>query len=189
MGAEAPPLIATRHECHGARAARTVCLLRECEMTSGKRQRKARVCLAASAGGHASALIKLQQCWEGMDCFSVTTSPLVEKLFAQFGRVYVVNESNRQHPLEVLKTIARCTKIALAERPTVIITTGAAVGCIMALLSKVIGARIVWVDSIANTEHLSLSGRLVRPFADLVLTQWPEVAKRHRSVEYVGHIL
>lgn len=171
------------------KAASTSRLLRKNELTGAKMQRKVRVCLAASAGGHASALIKLQKCWEGMDCFSVTTSSLVEKQFAKFGRVYVVNESNRQHPVEVLKTIARCMKITLTERPTVIISTGAAVGCIMALLSRATGARIVWIDSIANTERLSLSGRLVKPFADLILTQWPDVAKRHRSVEYVGPIL
>jgi len=148
-----------------------------------------RVCLATSAGGHASALMKLQRCWEGMDCFFVTTSKVVEKQLAKYGRVYVVDESNRQHPFRVLRTLTGCVKITLRERPTVIISTGAAVGCIMALLGRLMGARIAWVDSIANTEDLSLSGRLVRPFADLVLTQWPDVAKRHRGVEYVGRIL
>jgi len=152
-------------------------------------ERKVRVCLAASAGGHASALLKLHQCWEGMDCFSVTTSPVVEKQFARFGRVYVVEECNRRHPLRVLRALAQCVKIAFTERPAVIISTGAAVGCMMAYLGKLMGARIAWIDSIANTERLSLSGRLVRPFADLTLTQWPDVAQRYKSVEYVGHIL
>jgi UDP-N-acetylglucosamine:LPS N-acetylglucosamine transferase len=151
--------------------------------------REMRVCLAASAGGHASALLKLHRCWEGLDCFAVTTSKVLEKQFAKYGRVYVVEESNRLHPLKVLRTLAGCVKIVLRERPAVILSTGAAVGCIMALLGRSLGARIAWVDSIANTEHLSLSGRLVRPFADLVLTQWPEVAQRHKGVEYVGYIL
>jgi UDP-N-acetylglucosamine:LPS N-acetylglucosamine transferase len=152
-------------------------------------EREMRVCLAASAGGHASELMKLQRCWEGMNCFSVTTSKVMEKQLAQYGRVYVVADSNRQHPIKVLRTMTGCVKIVLRERPAVIISTGAAVGCIMALLGRLMGARIAWVDSIANTEHLSLSGRLVRPFADLVLTQWPDVAKRHKGVEYVGRIL
>ena len=152
-------------------------------------ERNVRVCLAASAGGHASALIKLQRSWEGMDCFAVTTSEVVKKQFAKYGRVYVVDESNRQHPVRVLRALIRCAKITFRERPTVILSTGAAVGCMMALLGKLTGARIAWIDSIANTEHLSLSGRLVRPFADLVLTQWPEVAQHHKGVEYVGHIL
>ncbi len=151
--------------------------------------RKVRVCLAASAGGHTSQLMKLRQCWDGLDCFSVTTSAAVQKQLAQFGRVYVVGESNRQHPLRVLRTLVCCARIVIAERPAVIVSTGAAVGCLMAFLGKLIGARVAWIDSIANTERLSLSGRLVRPFADLVLTQWPEVARQYRSVEYVGYIV
>ncbi len=108
---------------------------------------------------------------------------------ARHGRVYVVPESNRMQPLRILKTLARCIKIVIAERPDAIVTTGAAVGCIMAFLGKLSGAHVAWIDSIANSERLSLSGRLAKPFADLVLTQWPELAKRYKSVEYVGHVL
>ncbi len=108
---------------------------------------------------------------------------------AQYGRVYVVPESNRRQPLRILKTLVNCVRIVIVERPDAIITTGAAVGCILAFLGKLSGARVAWIDSIANAERLSLSGRMVKPFADLVLTQWPELAKQHKSVEYVGHIL
>ncbi len=148
-----------------------------------------RVCLAASAGGHASELMKLANCWKGQDCFFVTTSHVVQRQMAQHGRVYVVPESNRRQPLRVLKTLLRCVKILRTERPDAVVTTGAAVGCIMAFLGWLSGAKVAWIDSIANSECLSLSGRLARPFADLVLTQWPELAKRYKSVEYVGHVL
>jgi UDP-N-acetylglucosamine:LPS N-acetylglucosamine transferase len=148
-----------------------------------------RICLAASAGGHVSQLARLESCWKGWDCFFVTTSRLVERQLARFGRVYVVEESNRQHPIRVLRTLISCVKVVFLERPAVVISTGAAVGCLMALLGKLVGTRIIWIDSIANMERLSLSGRLVRPFADLILTQWPEVAQQYKSVEYVGHIL
>jgi len=89
-------------------------------------QRSARICLAASAGGHASQLMRLQSCWTGMDCFSVTTSAAVRRQWVRFGRVYIVEESNRQHPLKVLRTLVSCGRITLVERPAVIITTEAA---------------------------------------------------------------
>jgi len=50
------------------------------------------------------------------------------------------------------------------------------------------GARTIWIDSIANTERMSLSGRLSRPFAQLWLTQWPEVSDR-TGATYVGAVL
>lgn len=134
-------------------------------------------------------MMKLADCWKGQDCFFVTTSRVVERHMAQYGRVYVVPESNRRQPFRILKTLVNCVRIVIVERPDAIITTGAAVGCILAFLGKLSGARVAWIDSIANAERLSLSGRMVKPFADLVLTQWPELAKQHKSVEYVGHIL
>ena len=48
---------------------------------------------------------------------------------------------------------------------------------------------MIWIDSIANTRVLSMSGRMIRPFADLILSQWPEVAARYRHVEYAGEVL
>lgn len=152
-------------------------------------RRKVRVCLAASAGGHASELVKLERSWAGLDCFFVTTSSVVERQLARFGRVYVVNESNRKQPLRVLKALVSCLRIVTVQRPDVVISTGASIGCLMAIFGRLTGARVVWIDSIANAEQLSLSGRIVRPFADLVLTQWPDVAKRYKSVEYAGQVI
>ncbi|MBN1256111.1 MAG: UDP-N-acetylglucosamine--LPS N-acetylglucosamine transferase, partial [Planctomycetes bacterium] len=37
---------------------------------------------------------------------------------------------------------------------------------------KLIGAKTIWVDSIANGGELSLSGKLAEKYADLWLTQW-----------------
>jgi UDP-N-acetylglucosamine:LPS N-acetylglucosamine transferase len=148
-----------------------------------------KVCLAASAGGHASQLMRLEQCWKGYPCFSITTSHAVKKHLARYGPVYVVDESNRQRPAKLLRALVSCIRIMRKERPGLVISTGAAAGCIACFVAKLAGARVIWVDSIANVERLSLSGRLIRPFADLVLTQWPDVAQKCKSVEYAGHIV
>ncbi len=150
---------------------------------------RTKVCLAVSAGGHASQLMRLEQCWKDLPCFSITTSRAMEKPLARYGPVYIVDESNRERPLKVLSALARCVQIVLKEKPALVISTGAAVGCLAAFVAKLTGARVIWVDSIANVERLSLSGRMIRPFADLVLTQWPEVAQKYKSVEYVGYIV
>jgi len=71
----------------------------------------------------------------------------------------------------------------------VVITTGSLPLAIFCFLGKLFGARIVWIDSIANVEKLSLSGSFVRRFADLFLTQWPEIAAKYRNVEYVGSLV
>ena len=44
-------------------------------------------------------------------------------------------------------------------------------------LARLVGARTVWVDSIANAEELSLSGQKASRIATLTLTQWPELGE------------
>ena len=154
-----------------------------------KQLKQLRICLAASAGGHISQLLKLAACWDGYKTFYVTTTEVVRDNLGKLGEVYVVGECNRQHPIRVLAVFLRCVRIIYKERPDVVISTGAAAGCILCFLGKLLGAKVVWIDSITNVERISLSGRMVRYIADLFLVQWPELAGRYEKVEYVGAVV
>jgi len=158
-----------------------------------KNKGKLRICLAASAGGHITQLLKLTASWNGYETFCVTTTEVLRNKLSKLGEVYVVGECNRQHPVRVIKVLLRCIRIAFRERPDVVISTGAAAGCILCFLCKMYGAKVVWIDSVTNVERISLSGRMVRHIADLFLVQWPELAGRYKSrykrVEYVGAII
>lgn len=151
-----------------------------------KREKKYRVCLTASAGGHTSQLLKLSESWRGYDTFWITTTDVLRQKLQKYGKVYVVGECNREHPLRVILVLMRCINVILRERPNVVISTGAAVGCIVCFLGKLLGAKLVWIDSITNVERISLSGRMVRYIADIFLVQWPELADRYKKIEYAG---
>lgn len=154
-----------------------------------KAQKPMKICLASSAGGHLSQLLKLEDSWAGHETLFITTTEVVRDKLSKFGRVYVVGECNREHSLQVILVLLRCIGVILRERPDVVISTGAAVGCIVCFLGKLLGARVVWIDSITNVERISLSGRMVRYIADLFLVQWPELAKQYSDVEYVGAVI
>lgn len=154
-----------------------------------KAQEPMKICLAASAGGHLSQLLKLAGCWQVHETFFITTTEVVREKLQKSGRVYVVGECNRQHPLRVIKVLLRCIRIVWREKPHVIISTGAAVGCITCFLAKLISAKIVWIDSITNVERISLSGRMVRHIADLFLVQWSELAEQYSNTEYIGTVI
>jgi UDP-N-acetylglucosamine:LPS N-acetylglucosamine transferase len=156
---------------------------------SGNKQKPLHICLAASAGGHISQLLKLASCWDGYKTFCVTTTEVMRDNLGKLGEVYVVGECNRQHPIRVIAVFFRCIRIILKEKPNVVISTGAAAGCMLCFLGKIIGAKVVWVDSITNVERISLSGRMVRYIADLFMVQWPELANKHKNVEFVGTVI
>jgi hypothetical protein len=46
----------------------------------------------------------------------------------------------------------------------------------------------MWIDSIANVKQLSSSGKLAGKFADVWLTQWPDLAKES-GPRYWGAVL
>lgn len=134
-------------------------------------------------------LLKLADSWRGYDTFCVTTVDVVRERLQTYGNVYVVGECNREHLFRVILALVRCIKVILRERPDVVISTGAAAGCIVCFLSKILGAKIVWFDSITNVERISLSGRMVRYIADLFLVQWKELAEQYNNVEYLGTVI
>lgn len=148
-----------------------------------------KVCLAASAGGHLTQLLKIVPAAQGDDSFIVTTSEAVRASLGRFGEVHVVGECNREHPFRVIAVFVRCAALVLCKRPDVVLSTGAAPACLICFLAKLLGAKVVWMDSITNVERLSLSGRMVRPIANLFLVQWPELVQKYAGVEYVGAVI
>jgi UDP-N-acetylglucosamine:LPS N-acetylglucosamine transferase len=152
-------------------------------------RKKLRICLAASAGGHLTQLLKVAQSWSKSESFFITTSNTVREKLGEYGNVYIVGECNRQHSLRVLRVLALCMSIIIRQRPDVVISTGAAVGCITCFLGWLSGAKIIWLDSITNVDRISLSGRMVRYIADVFLVQWPELAQKYNNVEYIGAVI
>jgi len=148
-----------------------------------------KIALVASSGGHLTQLLKLRSAWQGQDTFYIVTSDMVKEKLGADERVYVSGECNRQNVLKVIKVFLRSLRAIRSERPDVVLSTGAAVGCISCFVGKWFGARIVWVDSITNVNRMSLSGRMVRSIADLCLVQWPSLPQKYKRAEYVGNII
>jgi UDP-N-acetylglucosamine:LPS N-acetylglucosamine transferase len=133
--------------------------------------------------------LKISDSWTGYDVVFVTTNSDVAGELLKRAPTYIVGECNRNNFFKVAMVFWRCMKILYRTKPNVIISTGAAAGCILCFLGKLKGAKIIWLDSITNRKKLSLSGRMVRVIADLFIVQWPELAAKYSNVEYVGSVI
>lgn len=91
-------------------------------------------------------------------------------------KLFTVVDATAWNKLRLLRQAFQILLIVLKERPEIVISTGAAPGYFAIRFAKLIGAKTVWIDSIANVEQLSRSGAQVGPYADLWLTQWPHLA-------------
>ena len=150
--------------------------------------RKDKILAIASPGGH----------W-------IQLNKICNPLEKQFNVVYVTpaaqySSSNNQSKIISIVDASADSKhmliplalqllwIFIKERPTAIISTGAAPGAIAFLLAKFLPIKTIWVDSIANVSILSRSGRLVQKHADLVITQWEPLSDGDKII-YKGAIL
>ena len=153
---------------------------------------KVKICVGASAGGHMNQLLRLLDhtgSWpEQPEMYLTTLEEVAVKLRKRSDCVYTIGECNRRTPIHILKVLSRSLWIVIAKRPGYVITTGSMPIALFSICAKLFGAKIVWIDSVANTEKLSMSGALMTKWADLFLAQWPDVAEANQ-VEYVGEIL
>jgi UDP-N-acetylglucosamine:LPS N-acetylglucosamine transferase len=136
------------------------------------------VLAVSSGGGHWMELMRILPAFEGADIALLTVNAEY-RTESNGRRFYAVNDATRWNKFAAALMAARIFFIVLRERPDVIVTTGAAPGYFALRFGKWLGARTIWIDSIANVEELSMSGQMARKVADLWLTQWPHLARAH----------
>lgn len=118
----------------------------------------------------------MRPAWEGCEVHYVSTIKDYRDNLEPDVSFWWVNDANRNEKMKAALMALRIAWIVLRVRPDVVISTGAAPGYFALRFGKLFGARTVWVDSIANAQELSMTGRLVKHYADLWLTQWPDLA-------------
>lgn len=146
-----------------------------------------RVLAVASGGGHWVQLRRVSPAFEGANVTYVTVEPSYAAEAAGSG-FFCVTDATRWNKLKLVVMCLQILAILIRVRPHVVISTGAAPGYFAIRLGKIIGARTMWIDSIANVECLSLSGQKCLGVADRCLTQWEHLA-RPQGPEFVGAVL
>lgn len=135
-----------------------------------------KILAVASAGGHWHQLCQICTAFEAEDLFYVTTMQgLPEK--SGFSDFAIVQDCNQHTPFKALLSSVQILSVLMRTRPDVIISTGALPGLIAVFLGYLMRRRTIWVDSLANAEEPSSSGRKAKRFVSLWLTQWENVAQ------------
>ena len=139
-----------------------------------------RILAIASGGGHWVELQRLKPAFEGLDVVYASVYPEYADDVPGH-RFYSFRDVSRWDRFGFFVLAFQLLRILMIERPKIVITTGSLPCCIALILAKyLLGAKTMWIDSIANVQQLSSSGKLAGKFADVWLTQWPGVGKRRR---------
>lgn len=141
----------------------------------------------SSSGGHWVQLLRVMPAFKGHNVVYVTVNQNYRDE-VPYNRFYKVTDVTRWDKLKWIAAILKLSWILVRELPDVVISTGALPGFMGILMAKAMGKKTIWIDSIANVEELSMSGRRIGRFADLWLTQWSHLAK-DGGPDYAGQVL
>jgi hypothetical protein len=144
----------------------------------------------------------MRPAWDDCDVAYLTTEAAYREEVRHYAlereqpepRFYTTVLASRWQKVRLVRQLLEVTWVVLKERPGTVISTGAAVGYFALRFGKFLGARTLWVDSIANAEELSLSGQKICRHADVCLTQWPHLAGddatgSKRGPQYWGSVI
>ena len=141
-----------------------------------------KVLFIASTGGHLSEILKLDKVMKKYESYLVTekTDTTKELSVKNIKRIDYLLNCNKSHLTYVYKAPYNLIKsliIFLKIKPDVIITTGAHTGVGMCYIGKIFRKKVIYIETLANIETRTLSGRLVYPIADLFIVQWKSMLK------------
>jgi hypothetical protein len=149
---------------------------------------RSRVLLVASSGGHLLQLVQLKAISPREDRHWVTfDAPDAHSLLADEAVTFAHHPTNRNVG-NLVRNLHLAFQTIRRVRPTAIVSTGAGVAVPFCYAGRLLGARVIFIESFSRVTGLSLTGRLVYPIAHRFFVQWPELAKQRRRAEYAGSL-
>lgn len=146
------------------------------------------VLLVCSPGGHLLQLLALRRAWDGFSNAWVSLGRAdARSLLADDRAYFAYGPTNRNIP-HFFRNLFMAVRLLRRLRPRVIVTTGAGVAVPFAWIGRMLGARVVYIESLSRVDDVSLSCRLISPVADRVYGQWPEFVRAYPHARYAGSV-
>ena len=152
------------------------------------------IMLIANSGGHLNELMQLKNTFSKYSNCIVTenneSTRNIEKDIR--GKVYFVRSNSRKQLFKFIfvfgLNIMKSLILLLKENPDIILTTGANISVPFCYWGKLFGKKIIFIESYANINFPTLSGRIIYPISNLFVVQWPELIKFYPKAIYLGSV-
>jgi UDP-N-acetylglucosamine transferase subunit ALG13 len=136
--------------------------------------RRRRIALAASPGGHIDLLITLAGAVEDAERIWVLPPGARRDALAAEGERTVPVQIFGSSPRALLGNLRDVGRALRGVRPEVVVTSGAGVVVPYCVMARALGARVVYMETMARVTSGSRAGRVLSRIAETTLVQWPE---------------
>jgi UDP-N-acetylglucosamine:LPS N-acetylglucosamine transferase len=133
-----------------------------------------KLCIVSSCGGHLTEVRALMPAYARWPHVYVLNDKALLPPDME-GRTHFITHSERDWKLVL--NLWEAWRILRAERPDVILSTGAGPAVPFAIMGRMMGCRILFVETITRITAPSMTGRLMHALAHDFFYQWPALAR------------
>ncbi len=148
-----------------------------------------RICLVTSSGGHLFHLFLLKKWWINYERFWVASKKEDAVSLLSKEHVYWAHYPTPRNVKNLVRNIFLAVRILIKERPTLIVSTGAAVAVPFFYIGKLFGSKLVFIEVYDRIDTPSLTGKLVYYITDLFVIQWKEQKRFYPKGINLGELL
>jgi len=151
-----------------------------------------KVLFISSTGGHFNEMMQLKSMFDKYEYHIITEKDKTTKhLKDQYKKrinflVYGTKDHLITYPLKLLFNCFKSLFLYFKIRPKVIVTTGAHTAGPICYIGKLFGSKIIFIETLANSESKTITGKLVYPIANLFIVQWESMLKHYPKAVYWG---
>ena len=141
----------------------------------------------SSCGGHLVQLIKIMKYINDKDFIFIVNDRFdIDK--EMIGKTKIITHAERTSWKQIINALESIIYI-LKYRPKILISTGASPAVPFSICAKIIGSKIIFIESISRVYSPSLTGKLMSYIADKLYVQWDSLQNQLPKSIYVGNLL
>lgn len=148
------------------------------------------ILLTASSGGHLEEISNLDLLGESFEAILLTEKTDCN-ISSWYDKVYYVPQVNRKELKCIPKLISNAflsRKVLRRHKPVAVVSTGALATILVCLWAKIMGIKVVYIESFARMDSPSRTGKLMYKLADKTIVQWEAIKKYYPDAVYGGSI-
>lgn len=150
--------------------------------------KKIKICLVGSSGGHLTHLYMLKDFWKDKDRFWVTFDKEDAKSVLKGEKVYNCYFPTNRNIKNLIKNTRLAIKVLKKEKPDIIISSGAAVAVPFFYIGKILRSKTIYIEVFDRINKPTLTGKLLYPVTDKFIVQWEEMKKVYPKAINLGSI-
>ena len=155
---------------------------------------KKRVMFIASTGGHLKELLQLESMFENYE-YCLITEKTKSNMYLKGeykDKVHYLIYGTKHHilsyPFKLLTNCFISLYYYLHYRPDYIITTGVHTAGPMCCIGKILGSKIIYIETFANMVTKTSTGKILYYISDQFIVQWESMKKLYPNAVYGGWI-